>query len=371
MIQTDVLIAGAGLSGLALAANLHNSGIDYRLAEARERFGGRILSRKFPNAGSVSGHADLGPSWIWPGQPNIAALLSELEIGVFEQYSSGFLVYEDEQGQIRRDLDYSSMAGSLRIDGGIGNVTARLASGLDTDRVRLGHRVKAIREQQCGYRVELEHRGGELWVQARTVVLAIPPRVIASQVEFEPELPESIMLEMNSIPTWMAAHAKFFALYETPFWRAQGLSGDAISRRGPLMEMHDASPAAPGHGALFGFVGLAPGSPRREGSRLAIDALAQLQRLYGARAAEPLDVILQDWALEAYTATPADQLTSHHPRYGMPPGMAALADRGLLFASSEMAPQFGGFIEGALESAQIALARIRGHGLPAGRDPLS
>ena len=44
-MQTDVLIAGAGLAGLSLAASLHKLGVDYRLAdfglrpeELRERF---------------------------------------------------------------------------------------------------------------------------------------------------------------------------------------------------------------------------------------------------------------------------------------------------------------------------------------------
>ena len=106
------------------------------------------------------------------------------------------------------------------------------------------------------------------------------------------------------------------------------------------------------------MVGLAPGSPLREPSRLVDDAVIQLQKMYGDAAASPLDVTLKDWSLEEFTATPADHLTSQHPRYGMPPGMASLADGGLLFACSEMAPQFGGFLEGALEAAQQALARL-------------
>ena len=116
-MQTDVFIAGAGLAGLSLAAALHKKGIDFRLAEARDRIGGRILSATLGDDGDFSCRADLGPSWIWPGQAHIAALLNELGIGVFEQYSDGRLVYEDELGEIRRDLDYSSMAGSLRIEG--------------------------------------------------------------------------------------------------------------------------------------------------------------------------------------------------------------------------------------------------------------
>jgi len=38
--------------------------------------------------------------------------------------------------------------------------------------------------------------------------------------------------------------------------------------------------------------------------------------------------------------------------------MASLAPKGLLFASTEMAPQFGGIIEGALEAAEGVLATL-------------
>ncbi len=357
-MQTEVFIAGAGLAGLSLAASLQKRGIDYWLAEARDRIGGRILSAEFGATGNVSSIADLGPSWIWPGQAHIAALLTELGIGVFEQYSAGRLIYEDELGQVRRDLDYSSMAGSLRIDGGIARVTDGLAASLDSAAIHLSRRVCAIREDQDGYRIELAHPGGTLEVAARKVVFAMPPRLIASLIEFEPALPEAIIQEMTSIPTWMAGHAKLFAFYEQPFWRAEGLSGDGISRRGPLMEIHDASAENPGHGVLFGFVGLAAGSVLREPSRLIDDAVKQLENMYGAAAATPLDVTLQDWAGEEFTATEADQVISQHPPYGLPPGMATLADKDLLFASTEMAPQFGGFIEGALEASQEVLARL-------------
>lgn len=357
-MRTDVLIAGAGLGGLSLAAAMQKQGAGYLLAEARDRVGGRILSVGLGNAGATDAFADLGPSWIWPGQGHIAALLNELEITVFEQFSDGNLVYEDEQGQVRRDLDYSSMAGSLRINGGVARVTKRLMASLDNESVFMRHRVSAICENTDGYRVDLAHDGDILQVQARKVVLAIPPRVIASQIEFEPALPATIQQEMSAIPTWMAAHAKLFVLYDQPFWRAQGLSGDGISHRGPLMEVHDASPVNPGYGALFGFVGLAAGSPQREPSRLQADAVRQLEKMYGAPAGKPLQVMLKDWSQEQFTATQADQMTSEHPRYGIPPGMAALADRGLFFASSEMAPQFGGFIEGALEAAHNVLRQL-------------
>jgi len=357
-MQTEVFIAGAGIAGLSLAASLQKRGIDYYLAEARDRIGGRILSVESGEDGNTLGPTDLGPSWVWPGQGHIAALLDDLGIGVFAQYSDGLLVYEDELGHVRRDLDYSSMAGSLRIDGGIARVTDGLAAILPGAAIRLAHRVCAIREDRDGYRIEVVHPGGELEVAARKVVLALPPRLIASLIDFEPALPDTIVQEMNSIPTWMAGHAKLVAFYEKPFWREQGLSGDGISRRGPLMEIHDACASNPGHGALFGFVGLAAGSASRKPSRLIGDAVRQLEKMYGAAAATPLDVVFKDWAEEKFTATEADQIISQHPPYGTPPGMATLAHKGLLFASTEMASQFGGFIEGALEAVQDVLARL-------------
>jgi monoamine oxidase len=112
-MQTDILIVGAGLSGLALASSLAWRGNDYLLIEARERVGGRILSVQSGMAGRTTGWLDLGPSWIWPGQPRIARLLGELDIGVFEQYSEGRLVYQDEAGQVRRDYDFSYRGGDI------------------------------------------------------------------------------------------------------------------------------------------------------------------------------------------------------------------------------------------------------------------
>jgi monoamine oxidase len=357
-MQTDILIAGAGLSGLTLASALHEAGVPCLLVEARERVGGRILTLESSRGVSGAIHADIGPSWIWPGQPRVASLLRQLEIGVFEQYSAGLLVYEDELGQVRRDVDYSTMAGSLRIDGGIARLTRELAARLPDGILHLSHALTRIRRLGQGYSVSLGHGDDQLEVRARKLVLAIPPRVIVDKIEFEPPLDERVIQDLKSIPTWMAGHAKLFALYPRPFWRDAGLSGDGISRRGPLMEIHDASPANAVYGALFGFVGLPVGDPKRESAPLIETAIAQLGKMFGTEAARPLDVLLKDWAQDEYTATAADSASISHPQYGTPASLAALAQQGLLFASSEMASQFGGFVEGALEAAENALHEL-------------
>ena len=76
-----MLIVGAGLSGLTAGWQLKKLGIKYRIVEARPRTGGRIFSTT--NHGS---DYDLGPSWIWPGQHQVAQLLSELNLKRFDQY---------------------------------------------------------------------------------------------------------------------------------------------------------------------------------------------------------------------------------------------------------------------------------------------
>lgn len=80
----DVLVVGAGLAGLAAARALHDQGCSVLVLEARERVGGRVLSHAL-------GHdsVDLGAQWIGPGQPRIAALVAELGLTTFPQWSAG------------------------------------------------------------------------------------------------------------------------------------------------------------------------------------------------------------------------------------------------------------------------------------------
>ena len=87
--DTEVCIIGAGLSGLALASALRAEGRDVTVLEARDRPGGRVLSQ--------AGH-DLGPSWVWPQNRRMLALLDRLGLRHFPQHATGRLVFEDAGG---------------------------------------------------------------------------------------------------------------------------------------------------------------------------------------------------------------------------------------------------------------------------------
>lgn len=339
------LIIGGGLSGLALADMLQSQGDTYLLVEARPRFGGRIKTEHFQGA-----DFDMGPAWFWPGQPRIAALIQRLGLHAFDQYATGDLVYEDERHNVQRGRGYASMQGSWRLKSGLSALTTALAARLPDQGKRLNAEVASLSQTTTGLRAMLTD-GTTL--DADRAVLALPPR-IAARITYVPALPAEAAQAMQLVPTWMAGQAKAMAIYNTPFWRDAGLSGDAMSRAGPMVEIHDASPADLGPYALFGFIGVPP-QARKDKEALRSAIKAQLGRLFGPQAATPARLFVKDWAYDRRTAAQADLAPLHaHPSYGLPAAMQALWNGTLLFAGTETAPEFGGYIEGALEAAEIA-----------------
>jgi monoamine oxidase len=352
-VRTDVLIVGGGLSGLSLAAQLNAAGRDYLLVEASDRLGGRICSQK---VGDDS--YDLGPSWIWPGQLRVADLIAALGLRVFDQHASGRLVVQETDGSVRRDLDFATMAGSLRLDGGMIGLIEGLAARLPSDRIRTSHRVTHLERTPDGVRATIVGETN-IEVDAQHVALALPPRLAASAVVFAPTLSPDQMSAMRQVPTWMAGHAKVLAVYDRPFWRDAGLSGDGMSRRGPLIEIHDASPCSGRAGALFGFVGISAADRLGQSDKLLAAAVDQLATMYGPEAGSPTDVLFRDWATAPLTATTDDRVPlTHHPVYGTAHELLALWDGRLHLASTEMAATDGGLLEGALVAATAALGTI-------------
>lgn len=348
-VQADVLIVGGGLAGLALAEALHRAGVNFILTEARGRLGGRIKTEHVETAAF-----DMGPAWFWPGQPRMAALVERFSLKRFDQFAKGTLSFEDEQGQVQRGRGYASMEGSFRLDGGLSELTMALAQCLPTDALRLGDAVQSLEYDEQNITATTAQG---CHISARHVVLAIPPR-IATELSFTPDLPQNAVKAMEEVSTWMAGQAKAVAVYDQPFWRQSGLSGDAMSRHGPMVEIHDASPANGGLGALFGFIGVPPSS-RVDAATLRSACVAQLVRLFGPEAGNPKQVFLKDWAADPLTATPLDSAPMYaHPTYGGLPSMQGLWGGQLHLGGTEVAPTFGGYLEGALEAAELAFEAV-------------
>jgi len=365
MQKTDVLVVGGGLSGLVATWQLQSAGVDVWLMEARPRFGGRILTV----GGDEGADCDLGPSWIWPGQPLVTSLLDHFKIPYYEQFAEGMVLFQRPDGHVERIENPSPMQGARRIQGGIHLLTDAMVNEMDRSRRFLAHRITGLSSKKHFTIVDAVSSAGPMQIQAQQVALAIPPR-LAAELKFAPELPAETMTTLDATPTWMAGHAKFFAVYAAPFWRDKGLCGTAISQCGPLAEIHDASPNNGRTFSLFGFSGLDAECRSSMGcSEFINQATAQLVALFGREAEEPQAVYFQDWSTEEFTAHTADcQAPTRHPQYGLSPQLGEAWNGKVEFISTETSFSNGGLIEGALAAGLRFAQRITGLNLPPADD---
>ena len=346
--SADVIIVGAGLAGLTAANLLLQAGRRLIVLEAAARPGGRIQSLIDPGTGRLLG--DLGPSWVWPPyQPVASHWLQQLGARSFEQYNTGNAVLDYGPGKPVQYQPLPGQHGMARIDGGpqalIDGLLAQLPEGV----LRTGHSVNAISQDGSGVQVE----AGESLFSARQVIVAAPLRVAYSTIRFSPSLPDALVREMQATPTWMAVHAKTLVVYETAFWREAGLSGRIASRAGPLVEAHDLCGATGAPAAIFGFVGWPHDVRDQHRSQLQDAIIAQLVRCLGSKAASPLHLHVEDWALNPRICTELDKAGAMpHPDVGSP--LLRQVHGRVQFAVSETSDVSPGLIEGAFAAGMRA-----------------
>tara|TARA_R110000868_G_scaffold203683_1_gene451602 strand:+ start:10503 stop:11864 length:1362 start_codon:yes stop_codon:yes gene_type:complete len=239
-----------------------------------------------------------------------------------------------------------------RVHGDMAGIARRLAEGLG-DRVVLDQPVERIKWEDDG--VTVTTQGGEY--AARRVILALPPTQ-AIRLRFDPVLPSRRAALWQRMPP--GACIKCIAQYETPFWREDGLAGQAV---GPDLEVRvtfDNTEQGKTAGLLLGFIEgdhARKWSGRDPGERKAavLDAFA---RFFGENARHPIDYADQDWLAEEYTRGCYAAL--------MPPGMWTSLGEELRLpigpihvAGTETATQYYGYFEGALQAAERAVDEVR------------
>src|ERR1700722_13303321 len=94
--ECEVVVVGAGYSGLATGRRLARAGADVLVLDARHRVGGR----SFTEVSEAGYTVDRGGQWIGPTQDHLAALADELGVATFPTYTEGHGV---ELGDGRRD----------------------------------------------------------------------------------------------------------------------------------------------------------------------------------------------------------------------------------------------------------------------------
>lgn len=361
MTHTKVAILGAGIAGLNAARLVHQAGIDFILLEARGRPGGRILSVDATGEPAADGF-DLGPSWFWPDrQLAMAALVRELGLESFPQNAQGDVVFERMSREAPHRLSgLRDDQQSQRLVGGSSALVDALVKELPTGRLRHGAKVVAMTLTAGGVDLTVQRGNAiEKTITAEQVIVALPPRLLAATIPLDPDPDESVLHLWNATPTWMAPHAKVFALYDRPFWREAGFSGTAQSLVGPMAEIHDATTRS-GQAALFGFVGVGAGQRAAIGEEaLKAACLQQFARIFGEEAAHPRAMLLKDWAVDPLTATPADAAPTAHAADQARDWITGPWQTRLAFAGSETSAIEAGFLSGAVEASVEAATRVR------------
>jgi monoamine oxidase len=241
-------------------------------------------------------------------------------------------------------------AQTKRFVGGTSQIPRRLAAALG-DRVLLDSPVLTI--DYTRGRVIVTCRGG-LTAAGRQVIVTLSP-ALAGRIMYDPPLPGQRDQLTQRMPH--ASTHKMFAIYDEPFWRADGLNGQLISEVGPARMSNDSClpEEAGGPGIVLAFL---EGESARVAGRWSAEqrhrALrAELGRHFGRRAGEPRRIVERGWADREWTR---GCYNSNMGPCGLLHFGAALSEPigPIKWAATETANAWSGYMEGAVEAGRRA-----------------
>ena len=239
------------------------------------------------------------------------------------------------------------------VNGGAGSIAQRIADQLGGS-VRLNTAVRAIRQRDDGVLVA----GDEIAVSARCAVVSVPP-ALALEIAFDPALPEDRKaLYRNAIGGW---ETKTIAVYDEPFWRADGLSGQTAEPGSAAEVTLDAGPSSGSPGVLAGFT-FGPVARRWATLDASVRRKAVLDALafrFGPRAASPSEFIETSWWTEAWSrgCSMAHFTLGTLTRYGH---LLREPFGRVHWAGTETATISHGAIDGAVRSGERVAAEVLG-----------
>ena len=243
-------------------------------------------------------------------------------------------------------------AQSKRIVGGAARIAEEVAAELG-DRVQLGQPVRRIETGADHARV-LTRAGTSL--ETRRVIVALPP-TLAGRLEYAPALPALRDQLTQRVPA--GSVIKLYAVYDEPFWRDEGLTGQVVSDRGPIKYTVDNSPPSGRPGILLGFAEADDARRmhrvgRDERRRLALEVFA---RHFGERARRAEQYLERDWMAEEFTRgcygghlTPG-VWTGYGDQLRRPCGP-------IHWAGAETATRWNGYMDGAVRSGRRAAQEV-------------
>lgn len=434
--KVDVVIVGAGLSGLAAARRLVSQGASVAVLEARDRVGGRTWTVQRKGT-----FIDIGGQFIGPTQTRIIALAKAMGVKSFEPFNSGenlfdfkgkvshwtttpplpqqaLLEYafaqhalEEMSKQVPADAPYDAPSAKAWdwqtyqswVDENVGSSGARtllkleffgnavepgeaslltLLRGIQTSPhsekpetsrfVGGAQQISELTAARLGRSVvlgaavrSLKHSGGSVIAdsqagsfQAEQAIVALAP-TLALRIAYDPPLP--MLRDGWTQHVAQGSVIKCQAIYKTPFWREQGLSGHAVSNEPPLFLTFDNGPPPPADrpGVLLGFV--MPGATRHLAQRSAAArrqiVLEAFARLFGSRALTPIDYVEGNWSVEQWTRGCYGGVPTPGAWVGF--GRAYRAPVGRIhWAATETALRWPGYMDGAVGAGEAAADQV-------------
>ncbi|MFE9443139.1 flavin monoamine oxidase family protein [Streptomyces sp. NPDC006602] len=252
---------------------------------------------------------------------------------------------ESAPGTLERLTETAGGAQESRFVGGSQQVPVRLAATLG-DRVVLNAPVRSITRSGTKYVVTADG----VTVTARRVVVALPPP-LAARITYDPLLPAARDQLTQRMP--MGSIGKAIAVYDTPFWRADGLNGQVVSDTGVVRSTFDNSPPDASHGALMGFI--EADEMRAYDAASADEVKAAVLKDYavyfGDKAKSPTSFVLQRWDNESFSRggpvafAPPGVLTQYGAALRRPVG-------DIHWAGTETSTYWNGFMDGAVRSGE-------------------
>ncbi len=347
--EENIVIVGAGLSGLTLAYLLTKKNIKTTILEASSRIGGRIHTVK----GKLDTPLELGATWFSDIHINLINLLDELGLETFTQYTKGKSLYETRSfGPPDIFSVPESQESSYRIAGGTQVLIHKLLAKASFSELKLNNSVLAINQLEDRLLIETSM---DEEIIADKVILCLPPKLAGERIKFSPKLPASVLSILPSVQTWMAGSIKFVIEYKAPFWRKNGFSGMLFSRTGIVAEMHDHMDYTKNLHGFTGFLNPNAVSYSEEFRKKLV--VNQLEKLLGSEASSPASYFDKIWKNEFVSnETPGSLIL--HQNNGHPVFKESYYNNSLFFSGTESSNEFSGYMEGAVISAKAMVDRI-------------
>ncbi|MDX8467262.1 flavin monoamine oxidase family protein [Mesorhizobium sp. VK23B] len=416
--RTDVIIVGAGFTGLTAALELKRAGIDFLVLEARDRVGGRVEAMQ----NGLGERIDSGGQFLCQDMLELMALAKAHGSTLIETYVEGEFITHPSMPAKEAERTYQiAMAIRERMNGiepddpSIAGLTVAtwlerqkdtadakaafrsMIEGLwclaldkvplwyliDNDR-RITNEVfelqyflrdtmqsladdlagdlgDRLRLGEPATRIENGQQGVRVVsargvIEARKALIALPPAT-AAKLEFAPALPAELA---KALGVWESgAVIKILVRYARPFWRERNLRGMVMWRDQPGLFACDASKDLD-HAALIVFIGgpLALRWHRLSDAALRAELTARLEQALGPDAADIVDFSSRDWTHDRWSGGAYSDLivdvTARNAEHTILAGAPPV-----YFSASELSPSFPGYVEGAIVAGRIAARKIQ------------